>query len=199
MKKALIILSTFFLFQTLYSCWVFGGACECENAEAFENTYTNIEIEAYDLSGFNSKPLEAKAYKNAFGLMIGAKYESKEINTNKGDNLKLGFNSAMATQDCNCLGDNYRYTDQLLGLNVFVVDAKTQKTKEVSDLFLIESYNGKQISIEEFFKSREKWDNNFRIKLSKFESIPDKCIFICEIKLESGKILSSETKNIEFY
>ncbi|MEQ9229538.1 MAG: hypothetical protein RIF46_02575 [Cyclobacteriaceae bacterium] len=47
--KNILILAVIFIGQTILSC----GPCNCGDPETVEITYESIEIEVYDISGFN--------------------------------------------------------------------------------------------------------------------------------------------------
>lgn len=193
-NKVMIVLAAMFLSQMFFSCW----GCDCPAPSTFENNYTDVSIIPYDTSGFNPKILVNKAHKNAFGLGISVIFEPVKI----ADNFKLfsglGFTSAMAFS-CDCAGDKYLYPDPIDYVNIYIIDTQTDQKIDVTENFKIYFYSNELMSLSEFFKQRENWQDGFQIELVAYETMPNAVIFIAEVFLKSGKTFSNKTQVVNFY
>ena len=109
-----------FLSQIFFSC------CDCSPTSTYENNYTDVSIIPYDTSGFNNKIVVDKVYKNTFGLGISVIFEPVKISDNSKLFSGLGFNSALAFSDCDCIDDKYIYPDPIDYINIYIIDTQTE-------------------------------------------------------------------------
>jgi len=187
-NKVIIILTLMFLSSTIISC------CDCADPVTYEKVYNAVEITPYDLSGFSPMVATESVYRNAFGLTLSVNAENK-IYAQK---VNLGFNSALALQACDCVGDKYIYSDPISNIKIYMKDQLEGQQTDVSDLFRIYSYSNELISLEEFMKERKEWHDGFQIELVNHDSLPNAVIFIAEVILESGNSILNQTEFVNF-
>lgn len=192
-NKVLIVLSTMFLSQVFFSC------CDCPISETFENNYTNVSIIPYDTSGFNTEIVIDKVSKNTFGLGLLVNFETIKVASNFKKLSSLGFNSALAFSDCDCIGDEFNYPDPIDNFKISIIDTQTEQNMYVTENFKIYSYSNELITLNDFFNQRENWHDGFQIELVAYDSMPNSVIFMVEVFLESGKTFSNQTEIINFH
>ena len=191
-NKVTIVLSVMFMFQFIVSC------CNCDPTETFENHYQELTIFAYDTSGFNVKEATENAYKNAFGLGVMVKFESIKVSDSMNCYSNLGFGTALAFSDCDCVGDEFLYPDPLTKLVIYALDPVSLEKTVITERFKIQFYDDSLISIDSFFEQREEWHDGFQLTLVAYNELPDTIIFVAEVFLESGKSFINQTNIITF-
>lgn len=191
-QKVFIILAILSLSQLLISC------CDCDPTLTYENTYKDVTIIPYDISGYNTVIAEDTVYRNAFGLGISVGFDSKVYANTTFSISSLGFSSAQAFS-CDCLGDQYLYPDPIDYINIYIDDQQTTDRIDVTHCFEINSYSGETIALPDFFEQRESWHDGFQIRLVKHEQIPNSVVFIAEVFLVSGKTLTNQTEIVNFF
>ena len=162
--------------------------------------YNNLEIQAWDTSGFQNEEVINTAKKNAFGLTIAVQFELNQISySEKMVNMRLfGFTSAYAMSGCDCPVDEYINLDPIVSIKINVTNLENQEIIDVTDNFTTYNYNGEQLTINELFEIREEWHDGFQMDMSKYDNIPDSSLFTVIILLESGIELIEDTQEITF-
>lgn len=191
MKKAVIILSIIFILKLFISC---SEPCGETGPQSFKVNYTDISIQAIDLSGFEIVEIEGKVYKNSFGLIVDIISEHIEEDIAFMPIPNIGFSRAMACSPIT----KFNITDPLLTLKIYLIDKATEETTDISEKFKVEIYSDKLISIDEYLKTKRPTNTRFNLKLIDSINIPDKAIFMAESYFESGKSFTRDTKIIEF-
>lgn len=194
-NKVLIVVSIMFLTQLFFSCW----RCNCPTPETFENNYTDVSIIPYDTSGFNYEVVNDTVNKNTFGLGILVNFETIKVAFNFKKLATLGFNSALAFSDCDCVEDEFIYPDPINNFNIYMLDTQTEQRTDITQNFRIYSYSNELIPLNEFFEQRENWHDGFQIELVEYDSMPNSGVFEVEVFLDSGKTFSNHTGIINFY
>jgi hypothetical protein len=168
----------------------------CGDPGIYENIYNSVWIEAYDNSGFYSKPIVDSVYKNAFGLSVGLNFETNQIGMNT-----LQFNSLFSSAFANeCESPTFTYPDPVKLVLIYVTNTQTGEKTDASSYFGMEDYYGNElITLEQFFIQREEWHDGFQFQLVNWDSIPNSAIFTAEAYLESGIVFMNQTKQINFY
>jgi hypothetical protein len=196
-KKAIVIFLIYFIQFLATSCF---SPCDCDPIKTFERTYNNLELKAWDTSGFQNEEVINSAYKNAFGLTISVQFELNQISFSKPmlDMRSFGFISAYAFSDCDCAIDEYINLDPILSIKINVTDLENQEIIDVTDNFTTYNYNGEQVTISELFEIREDWHDGFQVDMLEYDNIPDSALFTVIILLESGTELIKQTQEITF-
>lgn len=190
-NKVLIVFAIMFFGQTFFSCI----PCDCDPFKTFETNYIDVTVTPYNTSGFNSEVVSDKVNKDTFGLGISVIFELNKISDNFNILSDLGFAKAMA---CSCVEDEYLYLDPIENMTISVVDTATNEIINVANSFKIHSGYGELISLTEFFNKRENWQDGFLLELVEYDLIPTSSIFVVDVMLVSGKILSKKTEIINF-
>jgi len=191
-NKVAIVLSVMFMFQFIVSC------CNCDPTETFENHYNELTVIPYDTSGFSVKEATDNVYKNAFGLGVMVNFETIKVSDSMSFYSNLGFGTALAFSDCDCVGDEFLYPDPLAQLVIYALDPVSLEKTEITERFKIQSYDDSLMSIHAFFKQREGWHDGFQLTLVDYNGLPDTIIFVAEVSLESGKSFINQTNIITF-
>ena len=192
-RKSLAVLAIMFVAQSLFSCI----PCDCPKSQIYDVKYKSITLTAYDTSGLQDKVIEDTINKNAFGISVAVDFELEQIAKSLDIKGNFGFNAAMA---CDCVGNEYNYSDPIDRIEIFVTDSKTSQTREITDHFATYGdANGGLISLKQYFNNRHVPYENFRLKLVKFDLIPNTATFTVNTYLESGKKLSKQTGQINFF
>lgn len=197
MKKNLLALISLYTFQFLLSAC----DCNCPPVNTYNSVYTDFILESWDTSGFNSSEIATRAFKNAFGLSINLNISEERVTTSKStvSFASFGFSTAYAFSDCICDDDNYLISDPIVDIDIYVTNTITNKRINITQNFKSSSYYGVNgISVKELFQDLERWDDNFRFDLIKFDNIPDNAVFTSTILLDSGKELTQSTNEITF-
>ena len=191
-KKNGIAVLFLYLLQFTIAC----DPCDCPTPSTYERTYNDVLVKAWDTSGFQTKEVDGKVNKNAFGLTISVEFELEKIAHHKTHN-SFGFGSAIA---CSCSSDKYINVDPIVSIEILVTNRDTNEINTVTDLFKTNGYyNDKPITLTELFKNKEEWRDGFQLDLVAYETIPDNSIFTVKAFLKSGIMLSKQTKEINFY
>ena len=195
-KKVITIFLIYFIPFLASSCF----PCNCDPIRTFERTYNDLEIMAWDTSGFQNEEVINSTYKNAFGLTISVQFDLNQISYSKPilDMSSFGFTSAYAISDCDCPTDEYINLDPIVSIKINVTNLENQEIIDVTDNFTTYDYNGEQITIGELFENRADWHDGFQIDMTEFDNIPDSSIFTVKIILESGIELIEQTQEINF-
>ena len=196
-KKVIIIFLIYFIPFIATSCF---PSCDCEPIKTFERTYNNLEIQAWDTSGFQNEEAINSAKKNAFGLTISVQFELNQISFSRPmlDISSFGFTSAYAMSGCDCPADEYINSDPIVSIKINVTNLENQEIIDVTDNFTTYNYNGEQLTINELFEIREEWHDGFQVDMSEYDNIPDSSVFTVIILLESGTELIEQTQEITF-
>jgi len=162
--------------------------------------YNNLEVRAWDTSGFQNEEVITSAYKNAFGLTISVQFELDQISYSRSmlDMSSFGFTSAYAMSSCDCPADEYINSDPIVSIKINVTNLENQEIIDVTDNFTTYNYNGEQLTINELFEIREEWHDGFQVDMSEYDNIPDSSVFTVIILLESGTELIKQTQEITF-
>ena len=196
-KKAVLILTVIFITQILFSCIM---TCDCPDIIEYNVSYESVKIKALNTSGFQYTEVADSVYKNAFGLEIIVLSDLTELRKIESSSYNLGFNSAQA---CSCLDNTYNIPDPILAIEIFVVDTEINHRINVTNKFEMPSYDNETIPINQMIQTQMNldnyWINDFHCQLINSEGIPNSVIFVMEIHLESGIILSDETSQVNFY
>lgn len=195
-KKAVVIFIIYFIQFLATSCF----PCNCDPINTFERTYNDLEIKAWDTSGFQNEEVINSAYKNAFGFTISVQFDLNQISYSKSifNMSSFGFASAYAMSDCDCPADEYINVDPIVSIKINVENLENQEIMDVTDNFTTYNYNGEQLTISELFEIREDWHDGFQVDMTKYSNIPDTAIFTIIISLETGTELIKETQEITF-
>lgn len=195
-KKVIIIFLIYFIPFLATCCFT----CDCDPIKTFESTYNDLDIRAWDTSGFENKEVVNSAYKNAFGLTISVQFELNQISYSKPiwNISSFGFTSAYAMSECDCPMDEYINLDPLASIKINVINLETQEITDVTDNFTTYNYNGEQMTISELFEIRDEWHDGFQLDMSEYDNIPDSSLFSVIISLESGAELIKQTQEITF-
>ena len=194
MNKRLISLLLIYFFQFIAtSC----DPCDCDPARTFERTYNELELKAWDTSGFQNVEVSGTVNKNSFGLAVSVKFELNQIAYLKSrlDFSSFGFVSAYA---CSCVPDEYIIVDPIESIVVTVTDTQFQDVIDVTANFTTYGFNGEQITISELFENRADWHDGFQLDMTEYDNIPDASIFEVKIILASGTELIEQTQEINF-
>jgi hypothetical protein len=189
-KKTFLVLLTFFIIQLIISC-IF---CTCDDAVTYEVNYNSVEITPMNTAGFSNEIVNDSVYKNAFGISILIHSDHTLINS-VSNNYTLGFSTALA---CSCEDDTYIYPDPVSHVYIFIIDTETNERTNVTDYFGMPVGNNEHVSLKQFFNERAYWHDGFQFELVNFNPIPNSVIFVTEAYLESGKMFTNETKQINF-
>lgn len=189
-KKTFLVLLIFFIIQLIISC-IF---CNCEDAVTFEVNYNSVEITPINTAGFSDEIVNDSIYKNAFGITILI-YSDHTLINSVSNNYTLGFSTAFA---CSCEDDTYIYPDPISHVDIFIIDTETNERTNVTDYFGMPVDNNEHVSLEQFFNERADWHDGFQFELVNFNPIPNSVIFVTEAYLESGKMFTNETTQINF-
>ncbi|OBQ55959.1 hypothetical protein JJL45_05940 [Tamlana sp. s12] len=195
-KKVIIIFLIYFIQSIATSCC----SCDCDPINTFEKMYNDLDLKAWDTSGFQNTEVLNSAYKNAFGLTISVQFELNQISYSKPiwNISSFGFTSAFAMSDCDCPMDEYITLDPISSIKINVVNLETQEITDVTDNFTTYNYNGEQLTISELFEIREDWMDGFQVDMSEYDNIPDRSLFTVIISLESGAEIVNQTQEITF-
>jgi len=192
-RKSLAVLAIMFVVQSVFSCI----PCDCPKSQIYDVKYKSIALTAYDTSGLQDKVMEDTINKNAFGITVAVNFELERIAKLLDINGNFGFNAAMA---CDCVGNEYNYSDPIDRIEIFVTDSKTSQTREITDHFAIYGdANGGLISLKQYFNNRHVLYEKFQLRLVTFDLIPSAATFTVNTYLESGKKLSKQTGQINFF
>ncbi|CAN0601612.1 unnamed protein product, partial [Ectocarpus sp. 12 AP-2014] len=158
MKKKLIALFWLYVLQFLATAC---NPCDCDVSD-FESTYTAIELEIYNTSGFQHTIAETDIPKDAFGIVITLITNDVEI-TDRFLNLNLGsfgFNAALA---CDCDPPEYIFTDPIVSLEILVSDAVSNSNIDVTNSFTVTDFNGDVVPIATYFQNRDDATTSFQL------------------------------------
>ena len=197
-KNIFCLFAIFFLQFLATSC----DFCGCGSIKTFEVLNNNVNLTAWDTSGFKDKFVTADAVnKNSFGISILVDAEFKEIACSKPKtNLSaLGFSAAYA---CSCPSDNYINNNPITSIEISVTNLLNNEIIDVTNNFTIYDF-GEQISIKEYIENREinmnyYQNDSFDFDMTRYDNIPNLSVFTIKIILKSGKELSEETQEINF-
>ncbi len=194
-KKITTVLGMLFFTQFLLSCF----PCKCPQPKSWEVHYSELTVTAYNTSGFQYKDVEDTVHRNAFGLGVSVSSDLIELAGGGSSGSFGGFGYANALS-CDCIADEYTYSDPIDYMEIFVTDTKTSEVWEVTDLFTTYSgSDGNLVRLDEFFKQREDWQDGFQMELAEYKSIPHSAVFRVDAYLKSGKMLSKQTQLIHFF
>lgn len=190
-KKSFYLVTIISGICLLSACGWFGESC---GSSAYTYNYTDVNVTAYDNTGFYPMITTDSAYKNAFGLEISCLYD--ELQTAYNFNLAL-FSSAYALS---CADPEITYADPIKSIKIYMIESNDAAKIDITYSFGISSFYAEEyISIDEFIQLRESWENSFQLELLHSNDILDKCKFIAELHLESGNIFTQETTFITFH
>lgn len=195
MNKKLISLLLIYFFQFLAtSC---DPSCYCDPARTFERTYNELELKAWDTSGFQNEEVSDTVNRNSFGLTVSVEFDLNQIAYLKSrlDFSSFGFASAYA---CSCVPDEYINVDPIESIEIRVTDTQSLEITDVTTNFSTYDYNGEQIIISDFFENRANWNDGFQLDMTEYDNIPDSSIFEVKVILESGTELIEQTQEINF-
>lgn len=185
-------------FFILYAMMLMSTDCTCDCPPmTYEQIFTDLELTAWDTSGFRDTEVETTAPKNAFGLTV---YVISELTTipNALADVQLGsFGLAYAFSDCDCIDEN-TFPDPMQSISIWATDIQTEEETEVTNIFTAYDYNDEDISVQEDFENRHEGKDYFRWELSDDADLPDQVRFRVKIVLTSAKELSAETQDITF-
>lgn len=196
-KKVLSILLLYIIQFITTSCIL---SCDCDPIKTFERMYNGLELKSWDTSGFQNEEVIDSAYKNAFGLTVSVKFELNQVSFSESNlNTKsFGFPSAYAMSDCDCPTDEYINIDPISSIEITVKNTENQEIIDVTDNFMVYTYNGERLPLNELFKNKPSWHDGFQIDMTKYDNIPNFSIFTVKIILESGTELTKQTQEIKF-
>ncbi len=187
-------MTAIFLFQLFGSCF---PTCECPKSEKFQVHYNSASIIAYNTIGPNKEVVKDSVHKNAFGIELSVLSDRIKISSAEKPLQNLGFSAAMA---CSCVGDVHEYPDPISNIKIYFIGNDTEEKIDVTSNFMSYAYyENKPISLDEYFKEKVYELNGFQIDLVAYQEIPDSAVFVVDVLLESGKILSEQTQIINFY
>jgi hypothetical protein len=194
LKKSIILLTLFFLLQTISSCF------DCPDIESYNVNYTGVKINAFNTAGFyDVAVMETDTiYKNAFGLTVGMIIEMEQTAQNFEKWNAFAFQSAAAMIN-DCPGPFYYYVDSIENLRIFASVSDTSEVYDYTQRFGTFDYAGNLISVEKLLEIRAEWHNGFQFQFIDFNEIPDKLIFSVEVTMESGNVYSAKTSTVHFY
>ncbi len=194
-KKLFVIIFIYFIQILASSC----DSCNCDNAKTFVRTYTELELKAWDTSGFKNEELSSTVNKSNFGLSVAVLSELNQIaQLQLHTNLNLhGFGFA-AAYACSCVPDEYINAEPIKSIEITVTNIETLEVINVTDNFSTYGYDNEKISISAFFDTIADWHDAFQIDMTTSDNIPDVSIFTVKIILESGIELQKETQEINF-
>ena len=197
MNKKITSIFLIYLVQFLVTSCILPPPCGCEPFKTFERIYHDLELKAWDTSGFQIAEVTDSVHKNSFGLSISVVFELNQIaylkpklNWNS-----FGFTSAYA---CSCEPDEYINVDPITSIEIIVTNSENQEVTDVTDNFTTYGYDGEQLTIKELFKNRAEWHDGFQIEMTEYDNVPNSAIFIVKIFLESGIELIEQTQEINF-
>ena len=195
MNKKITSIFLIYLVQFLVTSCI--PSCGCEPFKTFERIYHDLELKAWDTSGFQIAEVTDSVHKNSFGLSISVVFELNQIaylkpklNWNS-----FGFTSAYA---CSCPPNEYINVDPITSIEIIVTNSENQEVTDVTDNFTTYGYDGEQLTIKELFKNRAEWHDGFQIDMTEYDNVPNSSIFIVKIFLESGIELIEQTQEINF-
>lgn len=192
-NKVFIVLSLIFSVRLLSSC------CpgDCVN-RAYEINYGSVSTTLYNTAGFTETIVEDSVFSRTFGISVSVNFELNQVALSNSVESNFGFNQAMA---CSCIGDNYVYNDSINFVNLFVKDVEKNETKMVNDIFDISPFDDNMwiYNAWSYDDDTQSQRDGFEFELFQYDSIPDSAIFIVEVNLASGLILTDTTESIKFY
>lgn len=193
MNKKLIFL---FLFL-IYFIGFLVTSCDCPERGIYNRTYTNLEVKAWDTSGFVISDVGETVNKNSFGLSVSVLSELEQIAVNsiKSKFSGFGFASAFAWS---CPDDEYINVDPIDSILITVTDTQTQEIIDVTTNFTAYDYYRGQLTLTELFEELNEWDDGFQFDMTDYSNIPASSIFKVKITLESGTELIEQTQEINF-
>lgn len=187
-SKSITALVLIFLIQFLASCdW-----CNC-NPQTYEVEYDSIKITPWNTAGFGAIEVTDSVYRNAFGITMAMNFEPKKVSQIRHN---FGFSGAYA---CDCDGDQYNFVDPIDYAEIFMTDVVNDEQVNVTELFGAYGNSGELISLTELFSIRQEWYDGFQFELIEFDSVPTSVVFSVTVYLESGKMFSEETQQINFH
>ncbi|MGB2245051.1 MAG: hypothetical protein ACPH19_02845 [Flavobacteriaceae bacterium] len=192
-KKGIALLVIYFFQFIATSC----DPCSCVPAKTFERTYNGLELKAWDTSGFQNEEVSGTVNKNSFGLTVSVEFDLNQIAYLKSrlDFSSFGFASAYA---CSCIPDEYINVDPIEFIEIRLTDTQSQEITDVTANFSTYDYNGKRITISDFFENRADWHDGFQLYMTEYDNIPETSIFEVKIILKSGTELIEQTQEINF-
>lgn len=188
-SKSIIALISIFTIQFLSSC----VPCKCGDAVTYEVEYDGITVVPWDTAGFGLAEVTDSVYRNAFGLTLSVNFEPRKVSQIQSN---FGFSGAYA---CDCVGDQFNFIDPIANVEIFMTDVSNDEQQDVTNLFGVYGYSGELISLAELFANREQWHDGFQFELVEFDEIPTSVVFTVNVHLESGKVFSELTQQINFY
>jgi len=202
MKKILVVFFSLFLFQVVYT------ACSCYGDRSavskYDTKYDSVSLSALNTLGFRNENIEGPISKYALGLdvYVYTTIEKIAVNNAKYDNTVFGTSYAttpwpVGGAPCNVSPTTvFTKTDPIDHVEFIVIDAITNEKINVTDNF--ETYLGqKYVTINEQIQSTEDLRSG-SYDLTRFDNIPNSAIFVINIYLKSGLVLSDKTQEINF-
>lgn len=188
--KSTIILISFFFIQLFSSCDLI---MRCDDAVKYQVNYGGISLIAWNTAGFQVNEIADSIHRNSFGLMLHMLIEQKIVLKSK--NVFFS-NGAYAFS---CPDDEYNLIDPIDHVEIHMTNVSTDERQNVSELFGVYGYSGELISLAELFSIRQEWHDGFQFELVEFDSIPTSVVFLVNVNLESGKMFSEQTQQINFH
>jgi hypothetical protein len=188
-SKSLIVLSLLFLSQMILSC----NPCECDFKE-YEITFNGVTLEAFDASGFVNEPVADEVDIQTFGLELRILFDQKRLAQSQPSSF--GFSQAQA---CDCVPNSYTSDDEIVAVTILVQNTLDDQTFDVTENFESSYYgNPSMINFNELLLGYEGVLEELQFDMVSNASIPSNAIFIVEVELESGLVLSGSTVQITF-
>jgi hypothetical protein len=153
-----------------------------------------VDIGAFDTSGFVNSPVDDQVSMQSFGLEINVRYDQTRIAQCSGSSF--GFNQALA---CDCIPYDYSSNDEIVVMTILAQDVLSDQTTDVTENFESEYYGSpSMLDFRELFLGYEGNREKLQFDLISDTNIPLNAIFIVNVELESGLVLSSTTRQISF-
>lgn len=122
---------------------------------------TNLELKAWNTSGFFNLDVTSEVYKIAFGLSVSVKFELNQTAMPKPflDISGLGFTAAYA---CSCAEDTYVDIESMATIEIMARNTENQEGINVTDNFAAYScLRVQQIKISDIFEDRNEFQLDF--------------------------------------